>query len=661
MALTSLKRRHIFAASSLIAILGLLSVAYFWPRIERNPYQANAQAGLQPDILRLHGSTMADKPFAWASTIGWVQLAGEAHKCSGSDLSCSKDSECYGNWQTCDDRGGAQKECSGSDHLLAPVFCIVAQECNQTCVHVADYGVSINVLNSASDYGIFSADSWAWSYNAGWVAFHRIKVCSNNATQACSANVDCGPTNVCLFIKPPVADPADNGACGSGCQGSDNPCLACIKKDGSLHGWAYVLAMGDLGWIRLDASSDSAIKALSYDPASGSGSEAQWGQLAGYGWGGFQDADGVGWLSFNSANRPAVAGVSYLVSGQPAKAVFRGAVPTEGLNTTSLTLGWNLRADNNTTWFNVWRREGKCSNSADVCDDNSQCNGGTCGLGNFHQVNTVPIDNTNAYKYSFVDNSPALAFNRTYHYRIAACNIFGCNLTGADTAETVSQKTSPLNIIPDLKVNPICVGAKANTSYVDLLWSPPYIADRALGLATYEIQYCVLSPGQTSADCQDWRSAGIGGTCQSPARGSKICNGSNPAKPCSQDSDCGDPAAQLCIYSAAACRDEIDKVAGERFKDLKNYQVYRLRAVANDGPTNKICTGGSLALRKCALPADCQDTCVNNTCAQGGIACINSADCEGSCDDNPSKSTWVYSKPFRICTPSASYNETRPQ
>ncbi|MEI6378833.1 MAG: hypothetical protein WCO55_04175 [Candidatus Falkowbacteria bacterium] len=627
-----LKKHHFYLASGLIVILGLLSVAYFWPKVSSQIRQARAG---NPSHLRLHGENIRQDAYLWADTIGWVRLSGPARKCSNTSTVCNADADC--------NSGGAT---------------------GATCDATADaYGVTID-----PDTGIFSSNSWAWSSNVGWVAFNRIYVCDDRPSQACANAGEC-PSGACSQIAPP-----DSGYTASGCDAAcvtNSDCLACFDKaNRQIHGWAYVLSLGADGWIKLDAGVNP-LQVTDYNPDTRlpAGNEPLWGQFTGFGWSAFDNQAGLGWFSFSCRNTGKCAGSNYMVSAQPLKPYLRGVIPTDNYNSTSLTLLWNAQDPNNTSEFYVWRREGHCDDGQ-VCDTDPQCApNGTCTLGAYatqvkdanNAVVRLPKD-TRSYNDGTPAPSVPLAVNRTYYYKIEACNIFGCNFS-----KEYHNTTSPFEDILNLRGDSICVAGnnEPDTSYADLFWQAPYVADPTVHIAKYEVRYCRLDANKKLEDCTDadWLPVDNGGplTCGNPAIGKCINNNADAI--CNQDADCG--AGGSCNTNALlSCRDRLN-AANNRWQSRYNYHVYRVRAIGDDGAQKRICEHGSLDSQNCVADSDCLDKCVNDYCEAGGNACVADNDCNTAanirCVDNPSKSAWAYTSPFRMCGQGGDYKEQQAQ
>jgi hypothetical protein len=432
--------------------------------------------------------------------------------------------------------------------------------------------------------------------------------------------------------------------------------------------------MGDNGWVRLDNTVSGisyGLEALSYDPQTDTpaGTSASWGALKGWAWGGFKDASlpaasnqdqvGVGWLSVNCSNTNTCGTSNYYLSGQPNRPFLNGVIPADGNNSSALSLIWSSAVANN-SFYKIYRREGHCSNDNSlICDNNTHCSGGTCVLSTTYQVvknqsSAEIIVDKNLTTYS--DGTPvppknALTKNRTYYYRVAACNLFGCNLSAEK-----SNTTSPIDNIYGFFLNAVCFDPNnQNQSLADLFWREASIdASSGVNVASYDLEHCVLAAGKTVADCTNWTGTGISAIAK------KCFGGTNAGQACVNETTCG---GGLCGISY---RDTITNNT-----DRYMYHIYRVRAVGDDGASKKICkgTGGlpcTLEGASCTTDAQCVSTyvCDAGFCSNGGNqACATNADCNiaGTCTPNPSKSAWVYSQPIRPCGDNAQYQEQRPQ
>ncbi len=260
-------------------------------------------------FIALAGTGQNVKGFAWSENFGWVSF----------------------NSRDCDIDGDGTFEGAGENGGSAPAGCPVSGA-------AVDYGVNIN---PAGDFSGF-----AWSENFGWLVFNRIKVCDIDATKTCASSADC-LSGACNLINPPVAP--YNG--GSGIIAHYN------SSNRQINGWAYVLALGNDGWLKL--RKDPADSGVSY----GASVKAVEGEFLGWGWNGNAAyGTGAGWLSFNCEDTGTCATAEYHV---------QAPIP-EGLNITSidqyavdpcdscscLKINWVMDAQSQQDGFNVYENFG---------------------------------------------------------------------------------------------------------------------------------------------------------------------------------------------------------------------------------------------------------------------------------------------------------------
>jgi len=477
-------------------------------------------------------------------------------------------------------------------------------------------------------------DGYAWSEHVGWVAFRKTGFCANDYRRPCETSSECG-VDTCNYVNVTPPDTAYTSRCqGGSCSGN---CLACYNQTNKkFYGWGRVLSLAsntggasDAGWLKLDIifnSTDYGVKVNGDDVEADNrdaensllpkgNSTTTWGDLYGWAWSdGSRDSatglsynNGLGWLSFNCTNSSGVcASSNYKVTGRPSTMGSIKVKQQENNESYGLTIDWtNSFPLYGTSYYEVWRKNWLCLPSADP----DHCSGGDnrfCQTGTSCQIQDYQRILTNAVTGSYDDNNLQLFVN--YEYTVRACNVFGCS-----RSPVASFRTSPIEHIRNLKAVPICATDNASlTSYVDLSWSKPYIVSfSGAEVAYYEIEYCRLDANQNLSDCAeaDWQ----------------------PASP-----DCDNPPYNN--QNTQSCR-EILTEANSRYQYRNDFHVYRIRGIGDDGNVNKACVGGDNDTFSCSTDTDCPG---------------------GSCQPNPSKSTWSYSDIFRICPADSAYQERRP-
>ena len=172
-------------------------------------------------------------------------------------------------------------------------------------ISVINHGVDIDndSLTSDGDYRFYGQ---AYNSGLGWIYFEKIKTCNNNRSKTCSVDGDCGVGNTCDYLEP------DDQGYLAHCKKYNNgvatlttfpsndshKVLACYDiETGKVYGWAYILSLGENGWIRLDDDNNAALPAygVSVDWATGGVPE-----LKGWAYNQGANGTGMGWLSFNS-------------------------------------------------------------------------------------------------------------------------------------------------------------------------------------------------------------------------------------------------------------------------------------------------------------------------------------------------------------------------
>lgn len=490
--------------------------------------------------------------------------------------------------------------------------------CQSSCVN-SNYWVAVNENNG-------KLDGYAWSDNVGWIDFNP------SWADIISAGLDT------TFY----------GNCENGCNSPGDNCSACYSKTArKFYGWARVVSEADnissaydTGWIRL---SDSIVNGIDYGlkvvgEADGGVSSnpkggAPWGDLLGWSWNGASLTNGLGWISFNcnSINAGGCASAyQYQVSGRPDQLGILQITRVDGDANQALNVNWANPAYG-ATWYDVWRQSGRCSYGGNPvieecnpaycrsavcsgtpkrchfgalpwgsgCSSSADCYG-SCDTSLIYDIKTTLTSGT-----SYQDRPLALYVD--YNYIVRSCNIFGCAKTSVQ-----NLRTTPVGVIANFVVEPICA-ATANSSRMEISWRKPTISSAFIdiggNLTKYELEYCQTDINGDVSKCgTNWTPAAA--SCDSLAiTGSTL----NPFK-CSEN-----------ILSSDA-----------RYGS-KDFYIYRVRGVADKGT----CTGGT----------------------NDGASCNTNADCNSNICDL-FKSGWSFSnngKPVRICPVSSSYKEERPK
>ncbi|MFA6106947.1 MAG: fibronectin type III domain-containing protein [Patescibacteria group bacterium] len=260
-------------------------------------------------LTALAGTGENIRGFAWSENIGWVSF---------NSRDCDIDGD--GIFEGATETGGS-----------APAGC-------PTAGTAVDYGVNVDSGGDFSGYG--------WSENIGWLVFERIKVCDGDKTVVCANNGQCVSQGLgsCNFINPP-GFPYNEGS------GKIAHYDSSTKQ---VNGWAYILALGDNGWLKLkkEASDSGAAYGVSIDTDNG-------GKFKNWAWNGNTAyGTGIGWLSFNCEDAGTCAAAEYHV---------QAPVPAE-LNITSidqhavspcdscscLKINWTVGAQSQQDGFNLY-------------------------------------------------------------------------------------------------------------------------------------------------------------------------------------------------------------------------------------------------------------------------------------------------------------------
>jgi hypothetical protein len=513
---------------------------------------------------------------------------------------------------------GAPNSCSGLACGENPSPSWISFNChNDNSCATSNYWVAVNENNG-------KLDGYAWSDNVGWIDFNP------SWTDIVNAGLD-----TTFYTN-----------CEIGCNSAVDNCSACYSKTArKFYGWARVMSeidnissAYDTGWIRL---SDSMINGIDYslnvvgessnlvspNPKGG----APWGDLLGWSWNGSSFTNGLGWISANCDNASGgnCATAPYQVSGRPDQLGVLQITRVDGDANQALNVNWaNGYPAYGASWYDVWRQSGRCSYGGNPviedCDP-AYCRSAVCSGTPIKSCHWGALPSwgsgcsSSADCYGICDTSLIYDFKTTltsstsyqdrplalyvkYNYVVRSCNIFGCAKTSVQ-----NLVTTPVSVIANFVVEPICA-ATANSSRMEISWRKPTISSAFIGdLDKYELEYCQTDINSDVSKCTNWTPAAA--SCDN-----LTITGSTPIN--------------------FKCIENI--LSSDTRYGSKDFYIYRVRGVVDRGT----CTGGINDGKEC--PA--------NTCTGG------------SCDFF--KSGWSFSnngKPVRICPVSSSYKEERPK
>lgn len=384
--------------------------------------------------------------WAWSENIGWVSF----------------------NSRNCDADGDGTIEVSDNP----PVGCQPAGTV------IPSYGVNINSSGNFSGY--------AWSNNIGWIIFERIKVCDNDKTKTCTDASQCGG-GACNFINPPNA-PYNTGTGKIASYSTSNK---------QVTGWAYILALGDEGWLKLRKNTGDPVCPPSIPDYGVLVDTVNGGELKGWGWNGNdKNADncpdygyGIGWLSFNCEDTGTCASAEYHVQA-PVPRGLAIVPPIEQYTSSTcdscscLKINWTVDPLSQQDNFDVFE----------------------AGL----KINSYPLEpDIRTY------NQPGLPAGSSRDYVVVARNIFG-----HASSSPVTGTTKAICSVSDSTISATghCSSAE-NPAYISLSWQAPV---SACTIDHYEVARCDCGDNSCEvSECPNTYSSAYvtlaSGTCNNPS------------------------------------------------------------------------------------------------------------------------------------------------